>query len=628
MAAVTAMTALAQEPTGQGEPKRLELGETLVTGALWAPSSLSPTAAAVVIDATAIAASGAETLADILATIPGVEVRDNGYAGSVRTASVRGGAGGHVVVVVDGARLNDARTGSVDLSAIPLAGVERIEVLRSGASALYGPDAVAGVVYVTTRRTGRDTLSVGVSTTAYPLAAASGLDALLASQAFRAGGIASLGSATLSASGGVERAAGSLPVATDGSSGSVRGNTALLSAYGDLGVVAPLLGGVGKASAFGRYADKGVPGSVSYPSLVAAQSEYQARGLVSWSSDALLDGAASVYADLNGSWSRLRYEDSDYGTDDTHDSLGAEANLRTEALLGPVVGRAGLALGVDGAASTAIGDRNRLSAGAYAAPELALGDFTVAPSVRYDLYSDFLAGLSYGIGAAWRSGSFVVKANGQSAYKAPTFNDLYWPADSWTAGNPELGPERSWSAELGAEYAAPGFSVGAYPYVRYVDDMIAWVDADGWMGPEPSKPVNIDTALYLGADLSASGELGPAFGSLSYGYALAKDLSDGSAFATAGRLALVPLHTVKAELGARLGALKASFDASYRIGRLDSSGDAMPDVFLLGVSAEYEAAEGAFVGLSCDNLLDAAYIENPGYPMPGLSVTLSARLVR
>ena len=84
--------------------------------------------------------------------------------------------------MVDGVRLNDARTGYADLSGVSLAGVESVEVLRGGASALYGSDAIAGVVYVTTARAGGDSFSATVSTTAYPLAAAEGASALLASQ--------------------------------------------------------------------------------------------------------------------------------------------------------------------------------------------------------------------------------------------------------------------------------------------------------------------------------------------------------------------------------------------------------------------------------------------------------------
>ena len=609
------------------EAEQLDLGDATVRAELWTPSTLSPTAATVVLDAAAIAQSGAGNLAELLAAVPGLEVLDNGYAGSVRTAKVRGGSGGHVVVVVDGVRLNDARTGSVDLSGIPLAGVQRVEVLRSGASALYGSDAIAGVIYVSTARTGSSGFSVNMSTTAYPLAHAEGQDALLAGQSLSASGRLALGTVTLSASAGLDRAAETLPVASESSYQLIQ-NTGLLGGYVDLGAIGAMFGGIGKISAFGRSSEKGVPGSTAYPSPKAGQSEQEARVIASWGTDALADGSISVNGDASGIWSRLNYTDPDAGIDDTHDSLGFEANLRSEMLAGPAVVRLGLSGSANTASSSTIGDRQRFFGGVYLVPELAFGSLTLAPSLRYDVYSDFAAGLSYGLGASWSTGSLKLSANAASAYKAPSFNDLYWPADPWTQGNPDLDAERSWSAELGIDYSSvfggTGFALSVSPYFRYVDGMINWADNGSFVW----TPTNINSAAYLGADLAATAAIGPAFASLSYSYTLAKNLSDGSGFTDAARLAYIPLHALKVEAGAQLGVVRASADVSWRLGRLASGGAALPDLLLVGLSAEAEALPGTFLGLKAANLLDEAYVENAGFPMPGLALTASLRLVR
>jgi outer membrane cobalamin receptor len=613
---------------GADGAQSLDLGDAVVRGELWAPSNLSPTAAAVILDKDDITESGASNLAGLLARVPGIEVLDNGYAGSVRTAKVRGGSGGHVVVVVDGVRLNDARTGSVDLSGIPLAGIEKVEVLRSGASALYGSDAIAGVIYVSTGRTGGSGLSVNLSTTAYPLAYAEGTEALLAGQSLSASGRVALGALTLSASAGLDRAADTLPVASESSSHDLIRNTGLLGAYVDLGAIGAIFGGIGKLSVFGRSSEKGVPGSTAYPSPNAGQSEQEARVNASWGTDALADGAVSVSGDANGTWSRLNYADPDAVIDDTHESLGFEANLRSELLAGPAVIRLGLSGAMNTAASTMIGDRQRFFAGAYLVPELAFGAFTLAPSLRYDMYSDFAAGLSYGLGASWSTGGLKLSANAASAYKAPSFNDLYWPADPWTQGNPDLDPERAWSMELGVDFSTilggTELALSASPYFRYVDGMINWADNGSFVW----TPTNIDSAAYLGADLAATVTNGPAFSSLSYSYTLAKNLSDGSDFTDADRLAYVPLHALKVEAGAQLGVVRASADVSWRLGRLASGGAALPDLLLVGLSLEAEALPGTFLGLKAANLLDEAYVENAGFPMPGFGLTASLRLVR
>jgi outer membrane cobalamin receptor len=221
-----------------------------------------------------------------------------------------------------------------------------------------------------------------------------------------------------------------------------------------------------------------------------------------------------------------------------------------------------------------------------------------------------------------------LSANAASAYKAPSFNDLYWPADPWTQGNPDLEAERSWSAELGIDFSpvmrGTELALSASPYFRYVDDMINWADNGSFVW----VPTNIDSAAYLGADLAASAAIGPAFSTLSYSYTQARNLSGGSDFADAPRLAYVPLHAVKVEAGAQLGLVRASVDVSWRVGRLASGGAELPDLLLVGLSAEAEALPGTFLGLKAANLLDEAYEENAGFPMPGLALTASLRLVR
>lgn len=620
--------AVAQDAT-----ETLDLGEAVITGVPWAPSALSPAAATVILDADDIASSGASHLGELMETVPGMVVRSYGYAGSARTASVRGGAGGHVVVVVDGVRLNDARTGSVDLSSVPLSGVERVEVLRSGSSALYGSDAIAGVVYVKSARTGDPALSFDASTTMYPIANTAGLDAWLAAEALSMAGRTRLGSVTLSAAAGLDRAAEAQAVADEDAGYLMRDNAGLLAVHGTVGAVIPASVGIITASAFGRYADKGVPGSLDYPSSVASQTEYEARGATSWGTDALFGGAASLDVLVSGAWSRLEYVNPDYAQDDAHDTLGADLGIRSGVLIGPALVKIGVEAGADGATSTKIGEQSRLFGGVYAIPEMELGDIIIVPSFRFDAYSDFDAGISYGLGVSWkkgaRDGALSLGISGASAYKAPALNDLYWPEDLWTKGNPDLAAERSWGTELNLQYAGNmegiSFTVEASPYARYVDDMISWLDPDGWMGPEPSSPVNIDTAIYTGADMSVSADIGAASLKGAYSYTLAKDIAGGVAFEDAPRLALVPLHTISAEVGVRVGSATATVDASFNAGRLDSSGEEMPDILLVGVGAGWEVLAGTVVGLSADNLLDTAYVENTGYPMPGMAVTLSVR---
>ncbi len=86
--------------------------------------------------------------------VPGLYVRPYGALGDVRTASIRGSSAGQVLVLMDGQRVSSTQSGEVDLTTLPTEGIERVEVIRGGASALYGADAVGGVINVITRTRG------------------------------------------------------------------------------------------------------------------------------------------------------------------------------------------------------------------------------------------------------------------------------------------------------------------------------------------------------------------------------------------------------------------------------------------------------------------------------------------
>ena len=96
--------------------------------------------------------SGANTLPELLATLPGIQVTSNGGIGSNGSFSLRGTNTNQTLVLIDGQRMSSATTGAAALEHLPLEQVERIEVLRGPASSLYGSDAIGGVIQVFTRQ--------------------------------------------------------------------------------------------------------------------------------------------------------------------------------------------------------------------------------------------------------------------------------------------------------------------------------------------------------------------------------------------------------------------------------------------------------------------------------------------
>lgn len=91
------------------------------------------------------------TVIDVLRRLPGVDIVQYGGRGQLSSLYVRGANAGHVLVLVDGIRLNQAGVaGSSDMSQIPLSMVQRIEYIRGARSAVYGSDAIGGVINIIT----------------------------------------------------------------------------------------------------------------------------------------------------------------------------------------------------------------------------------------------------------------------------------------------------------------------------------------------------------------------------------------------------------------------------------------------------------------------------------------------
>ncbi|KMJ46734.1 TonB-dependent vitamin B12 receptor BtuB [Xenorhabdus khoisanae] len=109
------------------------------------------------------------SLVDVLRRLPSVDIAQNGGIGQYSSLFVRGTNSSHTLVLVDGIRLNQAGiTGSADFSQIPISMVQRIEYIRGARSAVYGSDAIGGVINIITKREQRGTtLNAGIGSNGY-----------------------------------------------------------------------------------------------------------------------------------------------------------------------------------------------------------------------------------------------------------------------------------------------------------------------------------------------------------------------------------------------------------------------------------------------------------------------------
>ena len=147
-----ALSAQAQQlPSGQ-ETAGKNLQEMVVTANRIAQPLSDLVADMSIIDAQTIERQGPGSVADVLARVPGIQITRNGGPGTTTSMFLRGADSRFTAVYVDGVRMDSQSTGGASWQSIPLALIDRIEVLRGPAAAVYGSDAMGGVVQIFTKK--------------------------------------------------------------------------------------------------------------------------------------------------------------------------------------------------------------------------------------------------------------------------------------------------------------------------------------------------------------------------------------------------------------------------------------------------------------------------------------------
>ena len=544
-------------------------------------------AATTVLDRAAIEQAQAPDLIDLLARQAGIDVSRTGGPGSLSTLFLRGGNSNHTLVLIDGVRVNSVQQGQYDFASLPLDRIERIEIVRGPRAALWGSDAIGGVIQIFTRDPGQRGAQLRAGRFDRREAAA---------QWGLSGERGSLG-----IGGGVQDAEG-YNVSTPGSFGFDPDRDGFRNRHLSLGGRTTL-----GTQALG----------VNLLSTVA-DVEFD-RGLTESHS---VSGGATLGGPLADRWTHSLALGEAREDLRTRSSFGSRFESRRRSLdwLHDWALSDGQALlfglnRVDedamsrNAANAVVYDRGRHNTGVFTAWRGAIGAQQWDLAARRDDSSQFgattTAQAAWGldVGDGWR-----LRASWGQGFRAPNTNELYSPGfGSLFAGNPALGPERSRSAELGLGWQGSDGGLDLSAYRSRVTDLIAFT------GPTFGA-TNINQARLDGVELDGRWALGRVGLRGHLGWQRAENAATGAPLLRrAPRKAAV---SVDVPLNARL---RFGVDATAASRRQDFDG---PLGGYTRVDLRMEADLGTDWALRArvENLLDRPYTLASGFATPGRSL--------
>lgn len=471
---------------------------------------------------------GGATLREVMRAVPGIEITQSGGPGTTMGVFIRGTNSDHVLVLIDGVRMGSATLGTTAFENIPLDQIERIEILRGPASSLYGSSAIGGVIQIFTR-SGRGNPGKNFSI-----------------------GYGSYGTTSLSAGTGYEN--DGLRYALQVGATNTNGITAIRNprstsfnpdadGYRNVnlsGQFAKLLG-PGQELGLKMFYSDGVTHFDSSP----AANDYRIYSTLSSTS---LFGRTRI----GEKWgSQLTIGTS---TDDSTSYTSANSQSVFRTAQDQMVWQNDIALPV-GALMVSMETLQQRINGTTIFPvtsrnvnTLALGyqasadkhHFQLsARKDRYDLFGIKNTGYAgYGFDI---SREFRVTAGTGTAFKAPTFNQLYFPA----FGNPNLLPESARNNEVGLQYKGRQVQIGVVRFRNRVTNLI--VNAG-----TPLRPQNVGEARISGTTVTATTQVFEAEVSATLNYQDPRDATNNLVLPRRAKR-FTNLNATRAAFGGKLG---------------------------------------------------------------------------
>ncbi|MCF7832776.1 MAG: TonB-dependent receptor [Candidatus Marinimicrobia bacterium] len=611
-------------------------GKVTVTATRRLVSVNNTTVSLSVIDREEIEGSSAQNIAEILENTPSLQVRDYGGAGNMKTVSLRGTSAGHVLIMVDGQRINNPQNGEVDFALIPIDHVEKIEVIRGGSSALYGSDAIGGVIHIITKENDKNKkFGLGVKQ-GFASFGTYSLESNITTSFKRTGLIAAYHYLSSESNFSYEDTFGEEQIRVNNDIKRHAFFTGINYRTSDEANAFKL-----KMNYYYLTSERGAPGTISFPYPHARMfDEQHDLGLVLSKKSKNLKHQFEVRTYYSNDFNRyLNQHPSEvfFPSDDNYltEAVGTEMQI-TSIFIPQFVLNYGVSIRNDMFENLGIEERHeRLSYAAYLVeesmftfPSTIIPKIRITPSLRYNGNNEFKDTWTPKIGFLVNLGpsnKFALKSNYAYNYRVPTFNDLYWPADAYTSGNPDLLPEYGKDWDLGLRFHNEFIDMEVTYFNENLSNLIIW-QAEDWVW----TPQNVAESRINGLEnnikiivLNQAIQL-----TANYSYMNALDLTDGIENAT-----ILPN---RAKHNANLGLLisQKNFDLKYSlqyVGKRYSDSSNTEDLALASylvnnISLAYTLKSDIFKvqGIfEIKNLFNTRYSILKDLPLPGREVRLT-----
>lgn len=570
------------------------LNPIIFSAGLTATEALRTGVSVETVSAEEIEASGDVQLGDFLATLPGISVSQTGPVGTNATLRIRGLNGNYIPVLINGIDVTDPASTQTNFNfgTLTTGGIDRIEVLYGTQSAIYGSEAIAGVISITTLQPPED---IGSETTfsveagsyeSYSASVGYAENFGTANLAFTATRVITDGFSAADENQGNSEADG-FDVTTFTVTGEVETTDVVTLGFSLFAQssTSEFDDSAGPGGDGDRYLNSDRTAARVYAEITGGTIDHEIA--LQYSQTDRSDPTAPAFfttTDFEGT----RYGISYVGTMDLAGdrSLAVAAEHVVEEYLSFRPG--GASFSGDYAISSLTAD--------YNAPINANAD--VNASLRYDYHSEFGGGLTGRLAGSWRvTDATLLRAALATGFRAPSLNELFGPFGA----NPDLDPERSRSLEFGIEHDFGVGTASAAVFYTEIDDLIIYTTAYNQVE---------GTSVSQGVEFAGEVELSDAlqlFGN--YTYTDARDRNDV-------RLSNVPYHDLTVGLRGDITP-DWSFDVNARAG-LDTAVSSfatnpLDDYVVVDASMGYAVTEEVEVYVRIDNIFDEQYQTSPGY---------------